>query len=166
MRTESAPAYRPASASPAVTPGDPFETELRRIARALRESVPNLTAREQEFLYDLAREEARYPMPTVRKICRLARRSSSVEAREAFAELIRAESSHPDALPVDKAFDLECPVPGVADVAQRQFETNPNPITWARCKDALYRQFVVSRAALQAVLAARPNGVERSRASG
>lgn len=137
----------------AISPeSDPFETELRRIARSLRETIPNLTKREQEFLYDLARDEVRYPMPTVRKICRLSRRSTDPATREAFAELIRAESGTGDALPVKEAFDLETPVTGAADVAQRAFESNPNAITLADCIGSLRRQLAGTKEALKSVL--------------
>lgn len=157
-RPESAPAaaptYRPPDPAPAIAPeADPFEVELREVARRLRKSVPNLTPRERDFLDDLARTEIRYPMPTVRKICRLSRRSTDPAAREGFAELIRADSLPADALSLTAAFDLETPAPGEADPLQRALEQNPMcPTAWRRCRDALARQLVATRRALDAVL--------------
>ena len=151
----STPVYRPPDPAPAIPPdADPFEAALRAIARRLRESVSDLTLREKEFLYDLAREEARYPMPTVRKICRIARRSELPEDREAFANLILAESLPAiDSSCLRTAFDLETPAPGEADPLQRALEHNPTcRETWQRCRDALARQLAASRHALHAVL--------------
>lgn len=155
--------YRQGDAAPAVLP-DSFEDGLRRIARALRESIPDLTDRETDFLYDLAREESRYPMPTVRKLCALSRRSRNARVREAFAELIRV---HSIALESDAGvtftFDLEMRATGPADIAQRQFERDKNPITYARVKAALEEQVATSQLALLAVLRwGEKNGLEKT----
>lgn len=159
MQTANAPGYRQAAPTPAISPVDAFEAGLRQVAQQLLATVPDLTQREKDWLYDMAREECRYPMPTVRKLCAVSRRSRRADVREAFAELIRSDSTPiGEAMPVKKAFDLETPAPGMADVEQRAFETNPNPITWQRCKDALQRQLAVTKAALCSVVASRPAG--------
>jgi len=139
-----------------------WDAGMRTVARLLQEDVPDLTAREREFLYDLAREEARYPMPTVRKIAALARRARNAAARDAFAELVRAESTPLEQQPpVRETFDVETASTGPADVAQRMYETNPNPSTWSRCRDLLYRQMVATRDAFYAVMAAAPRAEHR-----
>lgn len=144
--------YQNALPRPAAIP-DTFEAGLRAIARHLRDSVADLTERETAFLYDLAREEVRYPMPTVRKLCALSRRSRNPRVREAFAELIRQESLALDAdLSVTVGFDLETRATGPADVAQRQFERDRNPITYARAKAALQEQVASSELALLALV--------------
>lgn len=148
-------AYRQHPAAPAMNPvADPFESELRAIARELREELgPELSGRDREFLYDLAREEARYPMPTVRKICRLSRRARRPELRERFANLILAESLPAIEPCLRTAFDLETPAPGEADPLQRALEQNPTcPHTWQRCRDALARQLARTRVAFNAVM--------------
>lgn len=146
--------YRHHRPDPAISPDqDPFEAGQRAIARRLLKSVPDLTPRERDFLYDLAREEVRYPMPTVRKICRISRRSANAADREAFAELIRGESLPQAEVNLREAFDHETAATGPADVAQREFERNPTcPTAWQRCKDALHQQVVRSRRALDVVL--------------
>jgi hypothetical protein len=161
--SSGAAVYRPSETTPAVAP-DSFDARLREIARELRSSISDLSERETEFLYDLAREESRYPMPTVRKLCALSRRSRNPKAREAFAELIREYSIPADAdAAVTATFDLETRATGPADVAQRQFERDKNPITYARVKDALELQVAVSQLALAAVLRwGQRNGLERA----
>lgn len=157
-RKESVPVgagmYRRPDPAAAIAPAaDPFEAGLRAIARRLQQSVPDLTAREREWLHDLAREECRYPMPTVRKLNRVSRRSMNAEDREAFAELIRADSLPPAPTCVRTAFDLETAATGPADVEQRRLEQEPRDhATWTRCRDALTRQLAATRRALDAVL--------------
>lgn len=143
--------YQIPSADPAARP-DSFEARLRKIARRLRETIADLTDRETAFLYDLAREEARYPMPTVQKLCGLSRRSRNPMARDAFAQLIR-DYSVPVTVDsgITAAFDLETPVPGRVDLLQRQFDRDRNPITYARVKAALEEQVAVSQLALESV---------------
>lgn len=164
MGARSVPAYRTEHAPPALLP-DPFDAALRTVARQLRESVPDLTPRETEFLYDLAREEARYPMPTVRKLCGLSRRCRSPKVREAFAELIREYSLPADAdASVTAAFDHEQRATGPADITQRAFERDRNPITYARCKEALELQVATSQLALATLLRwGEKNGLEARR---
>lgn len=144
---------------PVVVPAenDPFQDGLREIAQDAQRSVPDLTAREREWLQDMARKECRYPMPTVRKLCAILRRSRNAEHRELFAQLIRNECSS-GAIAVPAAFDLECPKPGRADVSQRAFEKNPNPITAAACRRDLEAQLVTTQIALDAVSNWTPGG--------
>jgi hypothetical protein len=158
----AATAYRTHAVEPVNIPGDDFEKGMRTIARLLRGSVPSIGARDTDFLYDLAREEVRYPMPTVRKICALSRRSTNTMAHGAFAELIRRECTPDDAAPgVTIAFDLETRKTGPADVAQRDFEKNRNPITYARAKAALTEQSEAAQHALLALVRwGRQNGLE------
>jgi len=140
--------YRPSPPAPAFA----FEAGLRAVARQLAASVPDLSEREREWLSDMARDEVRYHMVTVQRLCAAARRSTDLTAREAFAELIRATSMPAkQTLPVPVAFDLETPAPGVADVAQRAYERDPNPSTLTRCRQALARQLAVTRIALDAL---------------
>lgn len=154
MQSAQSAAYRQTASSPASTPAhrdDPFEEGLRQIAKRLRTSIAQLTEREREFLHDLARAEARYCMPTVRKIAALSRRSRRVDDREAFATLILAESTPDVESDVEKAFETEAPCTGAADVQQRAFELHPTVITAARCRAALERQLATTREALGAV---------------
>lgn len=132
---------------------DPFEQQVRAIAQRLRQSVPDLTAREVSWLDELAREECRYPMITVRRICAAARRSRRVEDREAFADLILAECTPADAMPIEEALDLETRADSADDVPQRDFELHPSPITFARCRDALVRQSAATHQALRSLFA-------------
>lgn len=148
MASRAAAPYRTPHTPPALLP-DAFDGALRTVARQLRQTIPDLTSRETEFLYDLAREEARYPMPTVRKLCALSRRCRNARVRESFAELIRQYSVPADANPsVTSAFDHELRATGPADIAQRNFERDRNPITYARCKEALELQVATSQLAL------------------
>lgn len=150
MGAATSPAYRQVEASPAV---DPFEAKLREIARQLRETIPNLTDRETEFLHDMARVECRYPMPTVRKLCALSRRSRNPAVRAAFAELIRNECLvASDDLSVTGMFGLEMRTTGPTDIAQRDFERDKNPITYAKVKAALEQQIASTELALLAVV--------------
>lgn len=153
--------YRISESPPATNP-DSFEARLRKIAQQLRQTIADLAPRETNFLYDLAREETRYPMPTVLKICGLSRRSRNPMAREAFAQLIRDYSVPLTAdAGITAAFDLETPVPGRVDLLQRQFDRDRNPITYARVKGALEEQVAVSQLALESVKHwGRKNGLE------
>lgn len=167
----SARAYRQGDRPAADVPGmlpDPFEEGLRKIARALRESVAELSPRETEFLYDLARDERRYPMPTVRKLCGLSRRSRNPLHREALAELIRLESTAMEGdVAITAAFDIETPSTGPADIAQRHFERDRNPITYARVKAALEHQIAATQVALLSVVRwGAKNGLEMKEKSG
>lgn len=156
--------YRQSSASPA-TPPDSFEGAIRKVARGLRESIPDLSDRDKEFLYDMAREETRYPMPTVRRLCALSRRSRDPIARDAFATLILELSVNGDEeAAVTRAFDLELRSTGPADIAQRAFEREKNPITYERVKAALEAQRATTDLALLAVVRwGRQNGLESGR---
>ena len=152
---------RQAATNPANHP-DPFETGMRAVAHALRDTVPDLSPSDKEFLYDLAREETRYPMPTVRKLCALARRSRNPVAREAFATIVRELCfSDDNDVTVTRSFDLELRSTGPADIAQRQFEKDKNPVTYARVKAALEAQLSTTELALLAVVRwGRQNGLE------
>lgn len=148
--------YRGSAAAPVSTrkSAEAFADEVRFIARRLLFSVQDLTSDERDWLSDLARDEVRYPMVTVRRLCAVSRRSRTVEDREAFAELIRAESTPVDGAPsLPLAFDLETAAPGPADVAQRAYERAPCPSTFARCRETLLRQLVSTRDALNALAA-------------
>jgi hypothetical protein len=158
----SASAYRQPTAAPAIAP-DPFEDGLRKVARALRDTIPDLADREYDFLCDIAREETRYPMPTVRKLCALARRSRQPIVRIAFAELIRLECLPETGtdVGVTSSFDLELRANGPTDIAQRNFERDRNPITYARAKSALEHQIATSELALLSVVRwGRQHGLE------
>lgn len=164
MRTTSATAY-PRQAAPSATPrtnGDSFDQRLGFIARRLRFSVPHLSERETDLIEAYGRGasrdgEARYRMVTFRSLCAIARRSRRCEDREALAELIR-EEVRDGAAPtsVEVAYDAETACTGPADVEQRAFEREKNPITHARCVDALTRQLATTRVALDATLAWKP----------
>lgn len=148
--TATSALYRTPHTPPALLP-DPFDDRLRAIAKDLRGpgGVSDLTDRERDFLYDLAREETRYPMPTVRKLCALSRRARNPMVREAFAELIREFSVPAEADPsVTAAYDHETRATGPADIAQRAFERDRNPITYARAIDALQLQLETTQLAL------------------
>lgn len=162
--TATSASYRTPHTPPALLP-DPFDHRLRAIAKDLRGpgGVSDLTDRERDFLYDLAREETRYPMPTVRKLCALSRRARNPMVREAFAELIRECSLPGNVDPsVTAAFDHETRATGPADIAQRNFERARNPITYARCKEALELQVATSQLALATVVRwGQMNGLEK-----
>lgn len=159
-----APAYQTPEVAPALLP-DPFDDRLREIAKDLRGpgGVADLTDRERDFLYDLAREETRYPMPTVRKLAALSRRARSPMVREAFAELIREYSLPANAVPsVTAAYDHETRATGPADIAQRAFERDRNPITYARAKEALQHQLETTQLALVTTVRwGQRNGLEK-----
>lgn len=149
--------------APARTNGEPsFDEKLARITRRLRYSVTNLAADEQQLLDDYGRGasrsgEARYRLVTFRRLIAIARRSRRPEDREALPELIRDEIAEGGApLDVEVAFDRETPAPGAADVAQRAFEQDPNPITRERCLEALDKQLATTRDARDAVLHWKP----------
>lgn len=133
---------------------DAFHHELRFIARRLLFSVPRLEVAERDLLYDLGRTEVRYPMKTLRALLAIASRSLRLEDQEAIPELMRAEILRQSApsLCVRAAFDIEAPVTGPANEAQRAFELQPDRTTWERCRDALQRQLAATRHALDAVL--------------
>lgn len=154
--------YRQPSAAPASARTEPaldFDGRLATFARGLRLSVNDLTEQESELLTDYGRGasrdgEVRYRLRTFKALIGIARRSSRPEQREALAEIIRAELLADVASPsIATAFDAETPAPGQADVRQREFERNPNPTTWAACRDALMHQLAVTRRALDAVIA-------------
>lgn len=153
--------YRQPGADSAARP-DPFEGAIKRLARGLRESIPDLSDRDKEFLYDMAREETRYPMPTVRRLCALSRRSKDPIARGAFAALVfELCVNENEEAAVTKAFDLELRSTGPADIAQRAFELDRNPITYERCKAALKTQASATELALlNLVRWGRQNGLE------
>lgn len=130
---------------------DGFEGQLRSIAKRLLDSVSDLSDREKSWLFDMARPQTRYLMVTVRRLCAVSRRSRRLEDREAFASLVLSESTPADALPIDRAFTLEISATGPADVAQHAFESDKTPITAGRCREALERQLVMTKAALEAV---------------
>jgi len=138
---------------------DSFDYRLGQIAHQLRISLSDLDPAEKRLLEDYGRGasangEARYRMVTFRRLCAIARRSRKPEVREALAELIRDEVFDGVAPTCQEvAFDQEAPVTGQCDVAQRQYELHPTPITRARCVEWLKRQIAVSRAALEAVIA-------------
>lgn len=160
MPASTVPAYRQPSPAPVTAP-DGFEDGLRKIARALRGSVGDLTDREKDWLYDLAREEARYPMPTVRKLCALSRRSRNPAVRNAFAELVRRECLEGTDVSVTQAFGIELRSNGPTDIAQWEFARDKNPITYQRAKAQLQEQIAASELALLAVVRwGRQQGLE------
>lgn len=139
-----------------------FLEDVALLARRLRLSVPDLNDRERELLHDFARAagddaEVRYRLVTVRAFCAIAGRSTRPEDREQLPELIRAEILRDSSEQVDvaAAFDVETSVTGPADVAQRQFERDPNPTTWRRCVDTLRQQLTATHQALCSVLQRR-----------
>ena len=156
--------YQTQEVAPALLP-DPFDVKLRVLAQDLRGpgGVVDLSDRERDFLYDLAREETRYPMPTVRKLCALSRRARNPLVREAFAELIREYSVPANADPsVTAAYDHETRSTGPADIAQRAFERDRNPITYARAKEALELQLAATQLALATTVRwGQKNGLEK-----
>jgi hypothetical protein len=156
--TTTAAYQRPARGPvPARTKTDRFDHQIGFIARRFKFSVRNLSDAETQLLDDYARGasyngEARHRLITFRRLCAIARRSRSPEDREALAELVRAECiDGVEPTPFEIAFDLETPVPGATDDAQRQFERNPTPISWRRCLDSLKRQETVTKIARFAV---------------
>lgn len=147
----SATAARPHATRPEAPTSRNFEPLVKRIAHRLLASVPDLSDRDRQWLKDIAREETRYQFVTLQRLCDVSRRSRRLEDREAFAALILSESTPADALPIDRAFTLETPATGAADVEQRHFELEPTPITAGRCREALERQLATTKAALEAV---------------
>lgn len=139
----------------------PFDIGLANFAIRLRESVPNQTAYEHGLLEEFARGasavgEIRYRQTTLKALIAIAARSKCPADRDALPELIRAEilAAGPP-LCVATAFDSETAATGPADVEQRAFEQNPNPITKARVVTALRQQIAASLTALTAVLTCR-----------
>lgn len=159
-RPHSAAYQRPAGRS--VSAPQSFDCGLAGLAKRLRLSVPNLTEYERHTIEEFARGasvdgEIRYRQRTFKALMALAARSRNIADRDALPELVRAEilanvASH---VCVEEAFDRETAVTGPADVEQRAFERNPNPITWARCTDALKRQMAATETALASVLACK-----------
>lgn len=141
-------------------PAEPstFDRELALWVRRLRFSVPDLNEYELGLLEDYGRGasvdgEVRYRLLTFKALMAIASRSPRVEDRDGLPAIVRAEiERNRPALDIATAFDLETPAPGAADVEQRAFERDMNPITWARCKQALARQLATTRAAYDAVI--------------
>lgn len=140
---------------------DSFDRDLGTIARRLRLSVHDLTDDERQLLEEYGRGasrdgEPRYRLITFRRLCAIARRSRRAEDRDALAELVHREvTDGVDPSTVEVVFDQETASTGPTDVAQRAFEHEPNPITQARCREALERQLATTRAALDVVNAVR-----------
>lgn len=132
---------------------DPFVAGLQTIARRLLFSTPRLASTDRQFLYDVARQEARFPMTGLRRLMAIAAHSTKPEDREALPELIRAEclvGVH--AVDVAIAFDEETAAQGIADVAQRAYERHPSPTTQARVVEAFTAHLTGLRRSLDAVL--------------
>lgn len=140
------------------TDPDAFLRDLQQIARNLLVSVLGMDEADRQFLHDVARGEGRYQMKALRRLVGLSRLSLRPDHREALAELVRRESlaDVTAARDVGLAFDLETGANGEADVAQRQFERFPSSATRDRVRGALTTQLYATRAALDAVEAARP----------
>lgn len=133
--------------------GTAFEEQLQSLAQRLLSSVLGLTTADKQFLRDLARDEARYPMRTLRRLIGLAAMSVRPEDREALAELVRAEilAQTQSAFCLATAFDHETEANGAADVAQRAYERERTRSTWEWCLSTLTRQMAATRQAIDAV---------------
>lgn len=132
-----------------------FEQQLQFLARRLLFSAVGIAAADRQFLHDLSRGEARFPMKTFRRLNAIAAHSTKPEDREGPAELMRADiltQTHRH-LSLVAAFDAETEAVGPADVAQRRLERAITRATIDEASLTLTRQLVTTREALDAVRA-------------
>lgn len=102
-----------------------FEAGLALVARRLLFSAVGLSDGDRQFLHDVTRSEARFPMRALQRLVAISRRSVQPDDREALPELIRREIlGDESAMTVAAAFDFETSAQGEADMAQRRYERN------------------------------------------
>lgn len=120
------------AASPVASLGE----EIGAIARRLHTAVPDLARRDKQLLQDVVR--GRYSFVTLEALITIARRSPDPALRELLAESIRGRLVVADRAIADiqVALDVETAAQGPADVAAREFEKHPTPITRDRAISA------------------------------
>jgi hypothetical protein len=137
-----------------------LQARLAQIAHRLRCSVPALDRGERQFLRDLDRKEARYPMRALVRLTHIAARSTLDHHREALPqlvhELITAQRTDVEPLDVDAAFDRETEAQAEFDKAQRAYDHAPTPANHARAIAAGQMQLTWTKASLDSLYATPP----------
>lgn len=96
--------------------------DLMTVSRCLLLSVPDLTKGDRQFLYDVMRDEARFPVRGLQRLLDISRRSARPAHREKMAELLRTYC-----IPADESMDVvaasiaETQAQGQGDVAVHVF---------------------------------------------
>lgn len=133
-----------------------FDDGVRQVAGKILFGA-NVSASDADFLHDVRRrDDKRYEFKALRRLIGLSRQCRRREDREALAEFIRGQILGDDpesAMEISLVFDDETVATSGADPVQRALERHPNcRTTWERCRDALTRQLVATRRALDVVL--------------
>jgi hypothetical protein len=119
--------------------------------RAIRRSVPDLSGREHDLLYDFT--QGKYLTGFLR-LTEISRRCQDPHDASALPEGLRGFTlqDHP-ALTLDvlSAFDRETGINCEADLAQWAYMRQPTRTNKQRCVEALTRQLNVTRAAIDAL---------------
>jgi hypothetical protein len=149
------PMYQQNAASVAAArhlPEQSFQQRIQLIARMLFMSTPRASDSDKQFLHDVARAEARFPMRGLERLARIAQQSTRPEHREALTLLVR-EFSTPrfGYVSLPAAFDEETRTQGIADMEQRRFERERTRINQERAIEALHAQEIATREAIAAV---------------
>lgn len=146
-RTGSEPPQRPFSTRTLID-------DLATVASCLLLTVPSLSPAERQFLYDIRRDEARFPTRAIQRLMELSRRSSRPAHREKISEVIRKHS-----LPLDESLDVvaasiaETRAQGEADVAVHVFLHDRSPANRERAETALTEHCATMRTLLDVVKA-------------
>lgn len=132
-----------------------FVAGLQQIARSLYFSTPRASAKDHEFLQEIAREEQRVQMKQLQRLIGIAALSTRPEHRLALVDLIRLHcDTQRECLDPVIASDLETEVQGPADVDTRMFERVRTRATKERALASLRRHFAALRALIDSVEAA------------
>jgi hypothetical protein len=126
--------------------------DLMTVARCLLVSVQDLSKSDRQFLYDMLRDDGRFPVTGLRRLLELSRRSGRKAHREKMPELLRAYCiPDDDSMDIVAASIAETQAQGAGDVTVHRFLFDRSESLRIQTAEALTEHMVALRRLLDIV---------------